>query len=126
MRKLLAHIESRSSSGAVDFSRHNTSSDKALLERVSEDVRRREGKGRGKEEGEEVVLKATGKAIEKGLRLATWWMGQEDVVVRVRTGSVGAVDDVVNVGEGGKENEEEEEGSRVRRTSCLEVGISLR
>jgi ribonuclease P/MRP protein subunit POP7 len=38
----------------------------------------------------------------------------------VRTGSVGAVDDVV-VKEG--EEEGEEMGSRVRRVSCLEVGV---
>lgn len=69
---------------------------------------------------EEVVMKATGKAIEKLLRLAIWWQGQKGVVVRIRTGSVGAVDDVVE--KGGEELVEE---SRIRRTSCLEVGVRL-
>ena len=89
-----------------------------MLQQIGDSI----GKGKGR--GEEVVLKATGKAIEKCLRLAIWWMGQGDVKVMVRTGSVGAIDDVVSVGDGC--DEAEEEGSRVRRTSCLEVGISLR
>jgi ribonuclease P/MRP protein subunit POP7 len=84
------------------------------------------GKGSGeKNDGknardEEVIMKATGKAIEKLLRLAIWWQGQKGVVVRIRTGSVGAVDDVVE--KGGEELVEE---SRIRRTSCLEVGVRL-
>lgn len=73
----------------------------------------------GEKRDEEVVIKGTGKAIEKVVRLAAWWGKQNDVRVVVRTGSVGAVDDVVD-GEG------EEGESRVRRVSCLEVGIRLR
>lgn len=114
VRKLLSHIESRSSS-SIDFKQHSD----AVLKQIEADVEK--GKSRGREE--EVVLKATGKAIEKCLRLAVWWLGQADVRVVVRTGSVGAVDDVVNKDDG---EVGEEEGSRVRRTSCLEVGISLR
>ena len=63
-------------------------------------------------------MKGTGKAVEMVMRLGVWWGGREDVQVRVGTGSVGAVDDVV---EGG-----EVEGSRVRRVSCLEVGVRLK
>jgi ribonuclease P/MRP protein subunit POP7 len=63
------------------------------------------------------------------LRLAVWFQGEEGrdegVNVVVRTGSVGAVDDVV-VKEGEEEEEAEEDATRVRRVSCLEVGISLR
>lgn len=80
------------------------------------------GDGKGKEGGgEEVVLKATGKAVERLLGVAAWFMGEgggEAYIVRVRTGSVGAVDDVVSP--------EGEEGSRVRRVSCLEVGVRLK
>jgi ribonuclease P/MRP protein subunit POP7 len=85
------------------------------------------GKGADKR-GEEVLVKATGKAIEKALRVALFFQGQEDCLVRLRTGSVGAVDDVL-VQEGDADGEEEEEDvpeTRVRRTSMLEVGISLR
>ncbi|PVH74664.1 hypothetical protein DL98DRAFT_499468, partial [Cadophora sp. DSE1049] len=81
--------------------------------------------GEGKR-NEEVVMKGTGKAIEKVVRLAAWWQGQSDVRVTVRTGSVGAVDDIVIREEGGEGDAEGEgmvEESRVRRVSCLEVGI---
>lgn len=82
-----------------------------------------ETQGRGGKEAEEVLVKATGKAIEKALRVALYFQGQDDCLVRLRTGSVGAVDDLL-VQEG-----EEAEGvpeTRIRRTSMLEVGISSR
>lgn len=66
-------------------------------------------------------MKGTGKAIEKVLQLALYWQQQEDVMVQIRTGSVGAIDDVVEA-EGGTETGE----SRVRRVSCLELGVTLR
>jgi ribonuclease P/MRP protein subunit POP7 len=68
-------------------------------------------------------MKGTGRAIEKVLRLGLYWQGQEDVLVSIRTGSVGAVDDVVGV-ESGEEAGFEE--SRVRWVSSLEVGVRLR
>ncbi|KAL8675213.1 MAG: hypothetical protein Q9168_000333 [Polycauliona sp. 1 TL-2023] len=46
-------------------------------------------------EPEEVILKATNRAIEKALGLGIFFQGQGDVRVRLRTGSVGAVDDIV-------------------------------
>ena len=82
---------------------------------------RRAGKGRDGG-GEEVVVKATGKAIEKALQVALHFQGQEDCSVRLRTGSVGAVDDVI-----AKDGlEEDVPETRIRRTSMLEVGITLR
>lgn len=79
------------------------------------------GKGRDGG-GEEVLVKATGKAIEKALQVALFFQGQDDCVVRLRTGSVSAIDDVV-----AKEGEGEDlPEARVRQTSMLEVGISLR
>ncbi|KAG9235243.1 Rpp20 subunit of nuclear RNase MRP and P-domain-containing protein [Amylocarpus encephaloides] len=81
-------------------------------------------------EGEEVVLKATGKAVERLMSVAIWLENEgegEEFVVRVRTGSVGAVDDVVKKEGSGDGNEEEEEmPGRVRRTSCLEVGVRFK
>jgi len=44
---------------------------------------------------EEVVIKATGRAIEKALNLALFFQKQDDYCVRIRTGSVDAVDDIV-------------------------------
>lgn len=45
--------------------------------------------------GEEVVLKGTGKAIQKVLEFGLWFKQREDrFVVRLTTGSVGAIDDI--------------------------------
>jgi ribonuclease P/MRP protein subunit POP7 len=44
--------------------------------------------------GEEVVLKATGKAIQKCLELGLWFQQREEYAVRLVTGSVGAIDDI--------------------------------
>ncbi|KAK4555236.1 hypothetical protein LTR86_007532 [Recurvomyces mirabilis] len=44
--------------------------------------------------GEEVVIKATGKAIQKAMQLGLWFQQREEYLVRLRTGSVGAVDDI--------------------------------
>jgi ribonuclease P/MRP protein subunit POP7 len=111
-----------------------------------------DGVKKGREKGgekEEVVVKGTGKAIQKVVSVAAWFQDEGNgrgVRVRLRTGSVGAVDDVVPVekkakklkrgdgdegGEGGAaEDGDGEEGedpeTQVRRVSCLEVGISLR
>lgn len=97
MRKLLALIDKREV-GTVD---------------LGSDARGKGRRGGGKGEGktgrgrqdlgrtagrEEVFLRGAGKAIEKVLGFALFFGGQEDVRVRVGTGSVGVVDDVV-VGE---------------------------
>lgn len=75
--------------------------EKKLLRSIEGGVNSGKGKegerGAGKR-GEEVLIKGTGKAIEKVVRLAAWWREQSDVVVVVRTGSVGAVDDVLDTG----------------------------
>jgi ribonuclease P/MRP protein subunit POP7 len=84
------------------------------------------GKGKGKApREEEVLLKATGKAIEKLLGLVVYFQEQDDVKVVVRTGSVGAVDDILIKGDG-SDGVGGGDRSQVRRTSALEVGISLR
>lgn len=45
--------------------------------------------------GEEVVVKGTGKAVSKVMEVGAWFLQREgEFVVRVRTESVGAVDDV--------------------------------
>jgi ribonuclease P/MRP protein subunit POP7 len=98
---------------------------KDVLQQVHEATRK------GKRDGEEVILKGTGKAIQKVLALAAWFQdeAQSDLGVKVvlRTSSVGAIDDVVHGNEEeGEDNVGEVEETRVRRVSCLEVGISLR
>jgi ribonuclease P/MRP protein subunit POP7 len=107
--------------------------------------------------GEEVLVKGTGKAISKAMEIGSWFLQREkEFVVRIRTGSVGAVDDVevpegeaedgedkmdVDQAEAGAESgkaatngddtgEEKEaeavSGARVRYLSVLEVAVSLR
>ncbi|KAK4543475.1 hypothetical protein LTR36_005618 [Oleoguttula mirabilis] len=44
--------------------------------------------------GEEVTLKGTGKAIARVMELALWFQQREEYTVRLRTGSVGAIDDI--------------------------------
>jgi ribonuclease P/MRP protein subunit POP7 len=118
VRTYLSFIESRAAGSIPLASGHKKM--KAAIEAGIELARSNSGDGKGKGKGEEVVLKATGKAIEKLLRVAVFFQGEQDVKVEVRTGSVGAVDDVVEKG-GGEIGE-----SRVRRASVLEVGVRLR
>ena len=63
---------------------------------IAETVERtkRQKKGRDAEGGEEVLLKGTGKAIQKVMELGLWFQQREEYVVRLRTGSVGAIDDI--------------------------------
>lgn len=44
--------------------------------------------------GEGVVLKGTGKAIQKVMELGLWFQQKKDYIVRLRTGSVAAIDDI--------------------------------
>lgn len=94
------------------------------------------------EGGEEVMYKASGKAIGKGLQVAGWFQERgETYKVRLRTGSVGAVDgieydeeDEAGGGETGademvvdkKDVEEDLPEARIRQISVLEVYVSLK
>ena len=77
-----------------------------------------------------MVLKGTNRAIEKVLGLGLYFQRQDDCMVRVRTGSVGVVDDIVQEEEeeGGEEGAEGEElpESRVRKVSVVEVAVTLK
>ena len=69
---------------------------------------------------DDVVLVATGRAIQKAVEVGGFFTRERDLVVAVRTRTVKAVDDVVAVDE---EEAEGEDGVRVRSVSCVEVGI---
>lgn len=88
---------------------------------IAEEVERMKGKSqrRGRDgaseigvendiAGEQVVLKGTGKAIHRVLELALWFQQRDQTyVVQLRTGSVGAIDDISIDGKGpvpGKES----------------------
>ncbi|MCJ1474547.1 hypothetical protein MMC13_003205 [Lambiella insularis] len=85
VRKHLALIDKRTM-GKVDLL-NSKSSDKHRLSRL----------GKQDKEPEEVFLRATNKAIEKVLGLALFFQGQEDCRVKLKTGSVGVIDDIVEV-----------------------------
>lgn len=82
----------------------------------------------GPPEGDEVLARATGRAIASLLHVAAWFGRQGDCRVSVRTMSLEAVDDVVGDEDGAEEEGgfAAEEGTRVRGVSCLEIGVSLR
>ncbi|KAJ3498838.1 hypothetical protein NLG97_g817 [Lecanicillium saksenae] len=77
------------------------------------------------EYGAIVTLMGTGKAVEKTLSLASWFEEQPDCNVAVRTRSVATVDDIT-VAEDSDAVDQEEDESRLRRLSCLEVVVSLK
>lgn len=85
---------------------------------------------------EEVILKATNRAIENLLGLALFFQGQEDCRVRLKTGSVGVVDDIVeapqtgdgHLAEHGEETKADEDlpETQIRKVSVVEVAISIK
>ncbi|RYP74034.1 hypothetical protein DL771_003223 [Monosporascus sp. 5C6A] len=75
------------------------------------------------EDAGEVLVLATGRAIEKAVNVASFFQKQRDCVVRLRSTSVGAVDDVI--AEGDEEFPMADE-TRKRMVGCLEVSIRLR
>ncbi|KAI1460190.1 Rpp20 subunit of nuclear RNase MRP and P-domain-containing protein [Annulohypoxylon moriforme] len=81
------------------------------------------GSGTELENAGEVVILGTGRAIQKVVEVALFFQKQNDCIVQMKTGSVGAIDDVVEEGdeEWGGEGEE-----RVRMMSSLEASIRLR
>jgi len=103
-------------------------SDKQKLRMLGEKAAPSKGK-----ETEGVVLKATSRAIENVLGLALYFQGQDDCNVRLKTATVGVVDDIVvydpPVGAEGGEGEDEDEElpeSRIRKVTVVAVAISLK
>jgi ribonuclease P/MRP protein subunit POP7 len=85
------------------------------------------GKGKGKNVGgEEVYLKATGRAIPRALELGVKFQGEEDCRVRVEMGNVKAIDDVdIKEGVNGEEVGEDVPETRIRTLSTVTVCIGL-
>lgn len=74
---------------------------------------------------DDVVLVATGRAIQRAVEVGGFFTRERELVVLVRTRTLRAIDDVV-VGGGDDEEDGEGEGEdqvRVRNLSCVEVGI---
>ena len=86
----------------------------------------------GKQEGrnEAVTLKATGKAIERAIDLGLYFQEQDDLKIRIETGTLTVVDDIVE-----NEGPDAEEGlapsgdlpeTQIRSLPVLEVAVSFR
>lgn len=78
---------------------------------------------------EAVTIKATGKAIEKATNLALFFHQQEDCRVTLRTGTVDAIDDIVEKPNAKRKRPDDDEKlpeTRMRKTSMLEVIVTLR
>ncbi|CAD6498939.1 BgTH12-04595 [Blumeria graminis f. sp. triticale] len=116
VRSLLSHVESRSS--ASDAAALLQRDPRSFMRSVAAERATRKTNSDGGKRMEEVVIKASGKAIEKALQIAAWWQSQDDVKVELQTASVGAIDDIVNA-------EGVEEDSQVRRVSVLEIHVRL-
>lgn len=112
-----------------------------------------ESKGGEAEAREVVLVKGTGRAVAKALEVGLWFQQRDEYGIQIRTGSVGAVDDIVEkdgigeeTGGHGDDNMEldasllaDEEGetqdddqeqdeipeTRIRYTSVVEIDISL-
>ena len=121
VKKLLAHIEKRAMQG-VDVTK-NRGGGLEELAKASEKL----GKG-----VEAVVVKASGRAMEKALKVGMWFEKKEAELacrVEVRSGSVRVVDDLVEVeveedeegeGDGEKGVDEEEDGEGVDASESVE------
>lgn len=68
---------------------------------------------------DDVVLIATGKAIQKVIEIGCFFQREKELIVSTRTRTLQAIDDVVMQ----DEDAEEEDQVRVRNVSCIEVGI---
>lgn len=114
------------SGGSSQAARKNASLH-SRIESLKRDVERgaRSTSSANEEYGAIVTLMGTGKAVEKTLSLASWFEQQPDCHVVVKTKTVATVDDIIAEGDADAADAQEDE-SRLRRLSCLEVVVSLK
>ncbi|PGH09884.1 hypothetical protein AJ79_05611 [Helicocarpus griseus UAMH5409] len=65
---------------------------------------------------EEVFIKATGRAIEKAMSIGKWFEEKEDYAIRVNTGAVMVVDDIVEDEELRRKEEKKEKKEKKKET----------
>lgn len=126
VRRLLAEVEKREMKAVKLVERGG--GEKGLRELVAE--RRNDGGKDLKRKREEVLVKASGRACDRAVKVGEWFEkkeGERRCGVEVRVGSVSVVDDVVEKQtemEGGGEEvvDEEDEGEEEQQDSKLEGG----
>lgn len=116
VKKLLGHVEKRATQNVGMVQRGDREAMRKLVEASDKVAKDRE----------EVVVKASGKAIAKALNVGEWFSNKEKDIscnVEVRSGSVSVVDDVVELEPIQDEEEEENEDERPDEpTTELEAG----
>lgn len=75
------------------------------------------GHDQGGRRGEKVTIKGTGKAVQKVLELGLWFQQRQEYDVKLKTGTVGAIDDV-EIEEG---TEEAAEGGEKQGEDAMDV-----
>lgn len=95
---------------------------------------------------DEVILQGTGKAIQKTLSIALWFQSRDEYRIAIKTGSIGAIDDLVppaddtrddvqdssadvmDVDVSHAETKEDDEipAARIRQVSHVQVHVALR
>lgn len=130
VQKLLAQAEKRLAQSAADQVSNrpkysHTNVEIMDIERVAATMAAQ------KNDQDEIVLKATGKAIAKALSLALWFQQRIEYNVRIETGTVGAIDDIVppedapeDEDQNMKDGEEDIPGSRIRYASTIQIFVS--
>jgi ribonuclease P/MRP protein subunit POP7 len=132
VQKLLLQAEKRSAQSASDqvsssqpkYSASSNNNDEITdIEKVASIM------AADKYDRDEVILKATGKAIAKALSLGLWFEEKVEYAVRIETGTVGAIDDILPPEEDGDEamkedGEDEIPESRIRYASTIQIFVS--
>ncbi|KAI5204941.1 hypothetical protein AUEXF2481DRAFT_5030 [Aureobasidium subglaciale EXF-2481] len=126
VQKLLAQAEKRLAQSAADqVSKRPKYSH--INDEISDIERIAATMAAQKHEQDEIVLKGTGKAIAKALSLALWFQQRSEYNVRIETGTVGAIDDIVppeDEDEAMKDGEEDIPESRIRYASTVQIFVS--
>lgn len=106
IEKFLAQVEKRETQSAAQVvknesrkkRKYNNGDDGAdgeailgVAKKLAEKKEADEGEGLG---NDEVVVRATGRAVQKALAVGVWFLKKEGYGVRIKTGSVGAIDDI--------------------------------
>lgn len=141
VQKLLAQVEKRETQSAaaqVKTSKKRKTNGRGQgsddLGQVAAVLAEKKLKGDADGEGKnEVVMKGTGRAIEKALSLALWFQQREEYKIHIETGTVGAIDDIVapdeedaEDGDNMKATTDDIPEARVRHASVVQVFVSLR
>lgn len=94
------------------------SSEQAMLNALAQEKEQKQNN-----KGEEITLKATGRAIEKLVNLAVFFQKQDNMKIVIRTESVPVIDDIVQKDEDAEDVEADIPETQIRWMSVLEVGV---